>query len=116
MRLNVQHFNVKAPAALHSWLEKQLHGLCDSRQIDEAKIRLSLLPDTSPAWHVEAHLVTPGPDLVAESRDHTLPAAMAKVVDQLENQIASRTKKRTHKIKSNVSTPRATRNHGRRVN
>ena len=105
MRLNVQHLNVRSLDALDSWVEKQIFALGRVRQIDEANIRLIRLENASPAYQVNVHLVTPGPDVFAESRDHTLRAAFTKVVAQLRGQIALRASKRLQRRKSNLSEP-----------
>jgi ribosome-associated translation inhibitor RaiA len=107
MRLNVQHRNIRSLAALDSWVEKQIFALGRSRQIDEANIRLIRLENASPAYQVNVHLVTPGPDVFAESRDHTLRAAFTKVMAQLREQIALRANKRLQRRKSNLSEPAA---------
>jgi ribosome-associated translation inhibitor RaiA len=52
------------------------------------------------------HLVTPGPDVVAETRDHTLHAAFAKALAQLREQITSRASKRLQRLKSNLKSRR----------
>lgn len=106
MRLNVTHLNVPAMDALDSWVAKQIAALADSRRIDEANLRLVRLPNASPAYQVQAHLVTPGPDVYAESRDHTLRAAFTKVISQLRGTITGRAAKRMKRIKSNLNARR----------
>jgi ribosome-associated translation inhibitor RaiA len=106
MRLNVQHLNIPALAPLDAWVEKHIFALGRTRQIDEANIRLIRLEDASPAYQVNVHLVTPGPDVFAESRDHTLRAAFEKVIKQLREQIASRTNKRQQRLKSKLNARR----------
>lgn len=106
MRLNVQHQNIRALAPLDSWVEKQIFALGQARRIDEANIRLARLENASPAYQVNVHLVTPGPDVFAESRDHTLRAAFTKAMAQLREQITSRTSKRLQRFKSNLKARR----------
>jgi ribosome-associated translation inhibitor RaiA len=106
MRLNVQHLNIRSVDALDSWVEKHIFALGRARQIDEANIRLVRLDNASPAYQVSVYLVTPGPDVFAESRDHTLRAAFAKAVRQLREQITTRTTKRLRRIKSNLKARR----------
>ena len=106
MRLNVQHLNIRSLDTLDSWVEKQIFALGRARQIDEANIRLVRLEDASPAYQVNVHLVTPGPDVYAETRDHTLRAAFAKAMAQLRGQITSRTTKRVQRLKSNIKARR----------
>ena len=106
MRLNVQHLNIRSLNALDSWVEKQIFDLGQSRQIDEANIRLVRHENRSPPYQVNIHLVTPGPDVFAESRDHTLRAAFTKAMTQLREQIVGRTSKRLRRIKSNLQNRR----------
>ena len=106
MRLNVQHLNIRSLERLDSWVERQILALAALRQIDEANIRLVRHENSSPAYQVRAHLVTPGPDVFAESRDHTLRAAFAKAMAQLREQITSRATKRLQRLKSNLKARR----------
>jgi ribosome-associated translation inhibitor RaiA len=106
MRLNLQHLNLRSLDSLDSWVEKQIFALGQTRQIDEANIRLVRLQNASPAYQVNVHLVTPGPDVFAESRDHTLRAAFEKVMKQLRDTLASRATKQVQRLKSNLSSRR----------
>ena len=107
MRLNVQHFGIPSTDALDSWVEQQILALGRLRQIDEANVKLTQHADSSPAFQVNVHLVTPGPDVFAEGRDHTLRAAFTKVMAQLRATITSREAKRLRKTKSQLSAPAA---------
>ena len=106
MRLNVQRLNIRGLDALDSWVQKQIFALGQARQIDEANVRLVRLENASPAYQVNVHLVTPGPDVFAESRDHTLRAAFAKAVAQLRETITTRASKRLRRFKSNLKARR----------
>lgn len=101
MRLHVQHRNLRSLDTLDSWVEAEILNLGQTRLIDEAYVRLIRLPDASPSYQVHVHLVTPGPDVFAESRDHTLPAAFTKVMRQLHGQINGRAAKRRQRIQGN---------------
>lgn len=107
MRLNLQHLNIRSLDSLDSWVEKQILALGRARQIDEANVRLVRLEHASPAFRVNVHLVTPGPDVFAEGRDHTLRAAFAKVMAQLRETITSRATKRRRQLKSNEKSRRS---------
>ena len=107
MRLNLQHLNLRSLDTLDSWAEKQILALGEMRQIDEANIRLARLENTSPAYQVNVHLVTPGPNLFAESRDHTLRAAFEKVIKQLHDKLASRALKQVQQLKGNAKSRRS---------
>lgn len=107
MKLNLQHLNFSALSVVDAWIERQLSALARLRQIDVANVRLIRLANASPAYQVNVHLVTPGPDVFAESRDHTLRAAVAKAVAQLRHQIADRATKRLRRWKGNLSARRS---------
>lgn len=106
MRLNVQTLNIRSLGLIDAWVDKQLRALARQRQIDEANVRFIRLPDASPAYQVHVHLVTPGPDVFAESRDHTLRAAFTKAMVQLRERITRRASKRLQRVKSNVNARR----------
>lgn len=107
MRVKVQHFGVSSTDVLHSWVEQHILALGRLRQIDEANVNLRHLADSSPAFEVKVHLVTPGPDVFAEGQDHTLRAAFIKAMTQLRVTITSREAKRSRKTKSQLSAPPA---------
>jgi ribosomal subunit interface protein len=91
MKLTIQHFEVRSTHALDSQVEERILALQPRLQIDEANVRLEHQREVSPPFGVRVHLVTPGPDVVAEGHDHTLGAAMDKVMLELENKIGNRT-------------------------
>lgn len=106
MKINLQHLSVRTTQALDSWVERQLFSLGTLRQIDEAHIRLARRPDASPAYEVAVHLVTPGPDYSAAGREHTIRAAIAKVMAELRQQISGRLLQRKVRLKGKLSTRR----------
>ena len=106
MRLTLQHHSIRSTSTLDSWVEKQIFALRERLQIDEANVQLAHRPEVSPAYEVNVHLVTPGPDVFAEGRDHTLQAAFNKVLGQLKNKLVNRALRRERRKSSN--------RHGRR--
>jgi ribosome-associated translation inhibitor RaiA len=106
MQLTVNQMNLPALKPLDSWIRQQILALGESRQIDAAHVRMARLENSSPAYQVRIHLVTPGPDVRAEGRDHTLRAACNKVLKQLREQISHRASKRLQKLKSNLKARR----------
>ncbi|NBV86800.1 MAG: hypothetical protein EBS01_11210 [Verrucomicrobia bacterium] len=107
MRLNLRHLNLRSLETIDAWVKKQLFALGQARQIDEANVSLVRHQNASPAYQVNVHLVTPGPDVFAESRDHTLRAALLKAIGQLRAQITSRSAKRLQRFKSNLKARRS---------
>ena len=105
MKINVQRFGITSTDASNSWVEQQLTAMGRLRQIDEINVKLTQHTHSSPAFQVNVHLVTPGPDVFAEGRDHTLRAAVTKVVTELRATITSREAKRLRRTKSQLSEP-----------
>jgi ribosome-associated translation inhibitor RaiA len=105
MKLSFKYFQVRSTNALDAWVEKQISGLQVHLKIDEAKIRLACEQEASPPFIVQVHLVTPGPDVFAEGRDHTLRAALAKVMAQLRNKISNRAARRLQRLRSGIALP-----------
>jgi ribosome-associated translation inhibitor RaiA len=81
--------------------------------IEEAKVRLECSFQESPPFRVVVKLVTPGPDLEVEERDHTMPAALLKAMACLEKVIAERGVRRKRRVLSNLSEPLARRHRAR---
>jgi ribosome-associated translation inhibitor RaiA len=108
MKLTLQHKNVRSTTQLDSWVEEQIISLQPALQIDEASISLSRDLEASPPFQVNAHLVTPGPDVFAEGRDHTLQAAFNKLMEALRGKIGNRATRRQKKQKSRTPVMRVT--------
>ena len=105
MKLTLQHHQVRSSHELDSLIENRILALQPRLQIDEANVRLECRFQESPAFSVRIHLVTPGPDVVAEDRDHTIRAAASKVMRQLRERIARRARKSGQRVKSNLAPP-----------
>jgi ribosome-associated translation inhibitor RaiA len=105
MKLTLQHFSVRSTDALDSWVETRIFSLQPRLQIDEANIRLEHRREISPAYRVHVHLITTGPDVFAEGRDHTLRAAFEKVMVDLTGKINGRATKRRQRLRSNLASP-----------
>ena len=102
MKLNLKHVSIRSTNALDSWVEKQILALGEARQIDEANIELAHHADASPAYEARVHLVTPGPDVFADARDHTIRAAFEKVMKDLRATITRRAAKQVQNVKTNL--------------
>ncbi|MFZ4681543.1 MAG: HPF/RaiA family ribosome-associated protein [Terrimicrobiaceae bacterium] len=107
MKIQVRNLHHQPSLSFTSFLEKQLQALGTLRQIDEARVRLEHHAESSPPFRVALHLVTPGPDFAAEAVDHTLRAALAKVVGELEVKIKGRTANRSPRARGNLQEPAA---------
>ncbi len=109
MKLTVQHHNLRSTHEMDSLLEERVFALEPRLQIDEARVRLECLCEKSPPYRVAIHIVTPGPDVEAEGRDHTLRAAIGKAFLDLEDRLRDREHKSSRRVRSNLQTPAALR-------
>jgi hypothetical protein len=107
MRINLQHLNLRSRDGLDRWVEENILALGETRQIDEANVRLECRSESSPPFTVHIHLVTPGPDFFAQGSDHTLRAAFTKALAQLGGNLANRDTQRLRRWKSKSSAPAA---------
>jgi ribosome-associated translation inhibitor RaiA len=93
--------------ALRKWtnssVKRQILALSPLRQIDEAQVRIAKEDGVSPPFHVRVHLVTPGPDIAAEARDHTLAAALGKVVKRVTEEIRRRSSQQSARRRAESS-------------
>jgi len=87
--------------ASEPWVAERLAGIGERRRIDEAIVKVTHHAEASPPWEIFIHLVTPGPDLAATTRDHTLAAAFAKNIAELEAILNTREAKRAGRHRSN---------------
>lgn len=93
MKLLLQQISHEASPAFKDLLIERLGCLSRNLQIDEARITIQRM-ESSPPFRMTAHLVTPGPDVTAEAADHTLRAALQKLVESLSERISHRNQKR----------------------
>ena len=101
MKLTLQYQNVRSTGNTEAMVENLIIALQPILHIDEAIVRLEQSGEVSPPFRAWVHLVTPGPDVIAEGRDHTLLAAVNKVLAALKGKIGHRTEKRTRRIRGN---------------
>ena len=85
-------------------VQDELESLRPSLQIHEARVFIEHRAEQSPPFHIAAHLVTPGPDVCAQSMDHTLRAALAKLMAQLRDRIVHRNRKRDRRGRKPLRT------------
>ena len=109
MKLTVQHHKIRSTDEVDSLLEERIFELEPRLQIDEARVRLECRWGASPPFRVAIHIVTPGPDLDAEGRDHSIRVAIGKAFLDLETRLRHRERKPNRRVRSNVQTPVALR-------
>lgn len=105
MKLTLQHSSIRSTDPLDSWIEQRILELERFLRIDEACVRLAHHRDQSPPYEVAVHLVTPGPDVLATGRDHTVRAAFGKAMLELEERIANRTTRHRERVRTAASRP-----------
>ena len=104
MKLNLTHRNHAPSSSIIEMIEKELRSLLPSLQIDEARVRLERSLTASPPFSVSFHLVTPGPDVIVKSSDHTLRAAVLKAFGRIADKIGHRQAKRLQRrVKDHVT-------------
>ena len=93
MKLILQHRLHQPSPSFTALLEQEFAALSGRLRIDEARVLVERLPDASPPFRISAHLVTPGPDVSAEATDHTLRAALHKLLDSIGDKITQRSQR-----------------------
>ena len=108
MKLILSHRHHKPSPSFTALVKQRIQSLRDDLQIDEARVLMERRLETSPPFRVAAHLVTPGPDVFADAVDHTLRAALEKMIGQLESRIVHRHQKRARRAPGPIKkTPTA---------
>ena len=97
MKLTLTHRNHAPSTSMIEMIENELKSLLPDLQIDEARVRLERSLTDSPPFSVSFHLVTPGPDIIVKSSDHTLRAAILKAFDRIAGKIGQRQIKRSRR-------------------
>lgn len=102
MNITVKYRGLTKRAAWQELIENNIRKLQNLAAIATARVTLEFQRGVKPAFRVLTELEVPGPDFHAEASDHTIPAALVKVVRNLEKQIRSRKNRRADKWKTNV--------------
>ena len=105
--LNIQLRRISPPSAVRTTelLRDRLLSLARIRKIDAAHLSLEREPEAA-TFRVSAHLETPGPDIRAEARDHTLHAAALRALAQLQRHIRDRNARRRDRLGARGGQPR----------
>ena len=99
MKLLITHRHQQPSPSFTALITERIEALAEVIHIDEAHIQVEHQLEASPPFRLTAHLVTPGPDLFADSVDHTLRAALEKLVAQLEARIEHKHQKRAQRVR-----------------
>lgn len=99
MKLTLTHRNHAPSKSIIEMIDKELKSLQPDLQIDEARVHLERSLTDSPPFNASFHLVTPGPDVIVKSTDHTLRAAILKAFQRIAGKIGHRQEKRANRRK-----------------
>jgi ribosome-associated translation inhibitor RaiA len=102
MNVIVRYLGLNKRASWQEVVEAQIKKLQNLAQIATASVTLEWQRGVTPAFRVLTHLEVPGPDYHAEAADHTLQAALLKVIRNLERQIRSRRNRRADNRKTKL--------------
>jgi hypothetical protein len=99
MKLTLTHRNHAPSRSIVELIDKELKSLQPDLRIDEARVHLERSLTDSPPFNASFHLVTPGPDVIVKSNDHTLRAAILKAFQRIAGKIGQRRAKRVNRRK-----------------
>ena len=95
MKFTFTHHHHAPSKSILDMIEAKMHSLLPDLKIDEARVSLDRSLTESPPYSVSFHLVTPGPDVIVSSSDHTLRAAVLKAFKLIDEKIELRQIKRS---------------------
>lgn len=102
MNITVRYCGISKRVYWQSFVEASMRKLQHLAAIARARVTIESQQDVKRGFRVVTELEVPGPDFHAEAREHTLPAALLKVVKELERQIRSRKNRRANQWKTNL--------------
>lgn len=102
MKLTLRHTHHQPSPQFTALIETEIRALEPALRIDEAKVSIER-QETSPPFRISAHLVTPGPDVCADASDHTLRAALRKLIRNIREKISHRSGRRGRRQRSHIS-------------
>jgi ribosome-associated translation inhibitor RaiA len=99
MKIQYQLRGLKPRAVADRPLDQHLEHLDRLIAISSAQVVLEHQWHAAPPFCASVELAVPGPDIHAAARDHTLEAAVLKVVRRLEEQIEARRNRQQLRLK-----------------
>ena len=99
MKILLRYCGLNARAYWQALIEERLKKLEALAAIASARVILERQHEVRPAFRVQTLLEVPGPDVHAEASDHTLRAAVLKVMKNLERQVRSRRQRQAERSK-----------------
>ena len=92
--IRIRHISSQAAQKTVAFVRDKILELGRLRKIDAAHVSFEQERERAPGFRVHVHLETPGPDLHAEGRDHTLLAAALRTLAELHRHVRVREAKR----------------------
>jgi len=99
VQIHYQYLGLNPRGGAKRPLDKNLAQLGRLIPISSASIVLAHQRQMAPSFSATVGLAVPGPDIHAAARDHTLQAALLKVIRRLERQIAERKHRQQLRLK-----------------
>ena len=90
MQIQYQLHGLDQHAVTERLIEQRLEQLDQIIPVGTARVVLEHQPNASPPFCASVKMTVPGPAIHAAARDHTLKAAVLKVVRRLEEQVEAR--------------------------
>ena len=103
MKLTLEHHHHAPSPQFSALVESEIKALQPALRIDEARVSIERQPEARPPFRITAHLVTPGPDVCADATDHTLRAALGKLIRRIRDKITHRSARKARRHKSHFS-------------
>ena len=107
VKVRVRHINAQAAQKVLALVRDRIADLARLRKIDAAHVSFEQQREAAPAFCVQVHLETPGPDIRVEGRDYTLLAAAVRALGQLHRHIRLRQAKQQMTPRDRCEHPRA---------
>jgi ribosome-associated translation inhibitor RaiA len=102
MRITIKHKGVASEDRWDRMIEDGLFSLADRVRVEEARVVIERRWDGQVPYRASTHIVTPGPDITADGVDHTIQAAVMKMLRALDTGVRQRHMRRSERIKSKV--------------
>jgi hypothetical protein len=114
MRITIKHKGIASVDRWDRMIEDGLFALADRVRVEEARVVIERRWDGHVPYRASTHIVTPGPDITADGVDHTLQAAIVKMLRVLDTGVRQRLHRRVQRVKSNLTAPAISRQRTRR--
>jgi ribosome-associated translation inhibitor RaiA len=104
MKTTLRFVGLNTQVAWRRLVDQQINHLQTLTLMTAASVVLEHQREAKPAFRVKMLLEVSGPDLHAETTDHTLEAALSKATQNLEHQIKARGIRRIARRKSQLQS------------